>query len=363
MKKLVIIFILPFFLGSCMLDNIKYLSNKFTDNNKKISLESAKDINNSLQNDTSSWITDEEESETWSVEKSETWSVDDGSKVLSIEEQYCKSKWWKVGDSICYVTDDIWLLKCNVNVFYLDMCRDKSAKIEDWVVVSIPSMAKKNKINSISESIKKDENKLLEKNLSDVIVDTKKVENIDKKIENISKEDVTKYIVEKKLWNWFIFKEDDNNKYLFLNSKLITKLSKSSKIMMNSSDDEKVISFNIYSNKSDSSPSKTLYIDMESESLTEKNIDKTSTQTGDIASTTKTESDTTSMTNSKSWKSWTYFISGWDLKIKTVDWDIKTIFSAQGSSNIYDYDLMVNKQIKVYYNSWSQKEEKIINLP
>lgn len=358
MKKLVIIFILSFFLGSCTLSNIKYLSDKFTDNNKKISLESAKDIDDSSQNDTSSWIIEEDNSETWSKDLSETWSVGDSTKVLTIEEQYCKSKWWKVNDSICYVTDDIWLLRCNVNVFYLDMCRDKTAKIEDWVVVSIPSMAKKNKINSISESITKDKNKLLENNVSNnnEIVDSKKVENID----NITEDDVPKYIVEKKLWNWFIFKEDDNNKYLFLNTKLITKLSKSSKIMMNSSGDEKVISFNIYSNKSDSSPSKTLYIDMESESLTEKKVDKTSTQTGDIETTTKTQVDNTSMINTKSGKSGTYFISGWDLKIKTSSWNVKTIFSW---NNIYDYELMVNKQIKVYYNSWSQKEEKIINLP
>ncbi len=369
MRKLVILFIIPFFLASCSLSNVQYLYNKFWTNDN-LSQKSANDKNKTTKNKTDSWMLDEE-TETWSedeeVEKKE---VEESSKVLSIEEQYCKSKWWKVVGEVCYATDEEWLVKCNVNVFYLDMCRDKSAKVEDWIVVSIPGYAKKESIQkqiATSEKEQKEKIKLEEEKQDET---NWLNESID--ISDSDKDEKTKYLVEKNIWNGFIFKEDDNNKYLYLNSKLISKLDKSSRILMNSSeDDDKIISFNVYASKTASSPSKTLYVDMESKSLTEKSAIKSDTQTGETTSATKNESDigktevvksdTASMTNSKSWKSGTYYISWSSLKLKTVDWEVKTIFT---QSWIYDYELMLNKQIKVYYK-WNDgsKEDKIINIP
>lgn len=376
MKKLFIVFIITFFLGSCSISSVKYLSNKLINNEDNLTLDSASEKNTRKQSSVNSWSLIEN-TDIWleEVEESETDNENEWiTKVLSIEEQYCKSKWWKVIDEICYATDEIWLIKCNINVFYLDMCRDKTAKIENWIVVSIPWYAKKTQLNNVANQTVKEE-KNDEKNKIEWEKENKLKYDLSESIESEDstndKEESSKFLVEKNIWNWFIFKEDETNKYLFLNNKLITKLDKSSKLLMNSTKaNDKVISFNIYNSKTSSTPSKTLYVDMETNSIIEKNTNEIPTQTANIdptlkldSTSTKTQSDSENMINSKTWKSGTYFISWGDLKLKTASWEVKNIFS-ESWVNIYDYDLMINKQIKVYYklSDW-EKEDKIINIP
>ncbi|MDP3380831.1 MAG: hypothetical protein Q8S84_04880 [bacterium] len=69
---------------------------------------------------------------------------------------------------------------------------------------------------------------------------------------------------------------------------------------------DKVISFNIYNSKTSSTPSKTLYVDMETNSIIEKNTNEIPTQTANIdptlkldSTSTKTQSDSENMINSK----------------------------------------------------------------
>ncbi|MDP2090057.1 MAG: hypothetical protein Q8K30_00540 [Candidatus Gracilibacteria bacterium] len=376
MKKLFIVFIITFFLGSCSISSVKYLSNKLINNEDNLTLDSASEKNTRKQSSVNSGsLIENTDIGLEEVEESETDNENEGiTKVLSIEEQYCKSKGGKVIDEICYATDEIGLIKCNINVFYLDMCRDKTAKIENGIVVSIPGYAKKTQLNNVANQTVKEE-KNDEKNKIEGEKENKLKYDLSESIESEDstndKEESSKFLVEKNIGNGFIFKEDETNKYLFLNNKLITKLDKSSKLLMNSTKaNDKVISFNIYNSKTSSTPSKTLYVDMETNSIIEKNTNEIPTQTANIdptlkldSTSTKTQSDSENMINSKTGKSGTYFISGGDLKLKTASGEVKNIFSESGV-NIYDYDLMINKQIKVYYKlSDGEKEDKIINIP
>ena len=119
--------------------------NKGTLENKNSKLSNGGSFTNILTN-TNSWVSISTSTwvntDSWVLILSNTWTntsswINDwinlfNAKVKPIEEQYCVSKWGKVLDlkdkKICFITDEIWLLKCDINIFYLDKCREKSEK-------------------------------------------------------------------------------------------------------------------------------------------------------------------------------------------------------------------------------------------
>ena len=348
MKKLFYIFFMLMFVTSCT-------------NTEKNNQEPIVDIaQNSIESSTGDTNL---ESDSWIIDDSETVKSDEDLwKVLSMEEQYCKSKWGKIAfvdeTNVCFVTDDIGLLKCDVNIFYLDKCRDKSAKIKNWIVVD----ADKTVVKTVKKVENTNEKEVLstgnEKNKSNVIV------------ENPIKE--TTAIVQKNLWSGFIFKEDGTSKYLYLGDKLITQFDKNWKILMwlNNWD---IYPFNIYLDKTDKEPSKIINVNILNKSFTESKtkfasektntwIVETNSWTTKITTTGSTDTKTT-LYKSKVGLSWTYYISGTNLNIKTSSWEIKTLFSSK-DWDLSDFELMLNKQIKVLYYPWDSKilEEKIIDV-
>ncbi len=352
MKKLFLTTFLLLFLTSCLwsLEKIKKTEEDlFIETDNKVFSETSDVLDESY-----TWVLDDSSIE--EEELNNQLNLNEESKVISIEEQYCKSKWWKVdiidNKKICFATDDIGLLKCEIGIYYLDKCRDKTAIIEKWIIVSLPNVKKVVKSNET------------------VIISELKNDN------NLEKQDIETKIEDQKtknLWNWFLFKEDNNNKYLYLQDKLITKLDKTWKLLM-STNSGNIFAFNIYSNMTDPEPIKIINVDISNKSFTESIIkvvvpEKTNSWvTEDILKDTNNwdnnvDSSLESISKQKSWKSWIYYINDWKLWLENSDWEKKSLFW-DNSVDIYNYELMLNKQVKIFYYVWEDKkqEEKIIDI-
>lgn len=275
MKKIIII-VWIFILSSC--GHLWDLKNQYLEypNSNNISKEGNIStwivLNDNIKEKINTWqiIINIVDILTWSIvntgsldSETFTWSSDDiwkiiKKEILSIEEQYCLSKWGKVvlheGKKICYTTDLKWLLKCDVDLFYNEQCRDKFSIIENGIVVDIV-----------------------------IIEEEPEIEVINTWSLNIE------------LW--------------------VNKIA-----------DNTVIS--------------------------EKKVIITET-----------------IIKEQQWRSWKYFIivySDWktELKMITNEWVSKSIFSKDILQNaIYNYELLINKQIKVfYYWTWNIKSEETVDL-
>lgn len=353
MQKLVYVFILMFLVSSC-LPNFGLKSK----NVSKVASWGVLEL-------TSTWDLDEmdEESDlTWALnDETSSWVSQDNpenTKVLSMEAQYCKAKWWKVEilneKETCFITDEIWLLKCDVSVFYLDKCRDKSAIIKDGVVVSLPKREMViDWVKTWTSSVSLQSNNIL-----------------------LNKQEEKKNYTETNLWSWFTFRVDDTYKYLYLWDKLITKVEKSGKIMMwlNNWD---IYPFDVYVDKTDAKPTKIVNVNIINKTFTEKStwfvsLVKTSSWTAiennSFSSTKEPEKNTavdtkpTITSKTQVWLTWTYYMSWQDLVVKTSSWTVKTIFSWNWWI-VVDYELLVNKQVKIsYFTTENVKSEKIVDL-
>lgn len=378
MKKLFLVFIFTIFFVSCSFNNNKSENDTNQDQlGSGVVEESTWIIDNSGVLDGSGNILDDETG-SWNNENSDSSLLDKSDINLTIEEQYCKSKGWKtesVGDrKVCFITDEIWLLKCDVNVFYQDMCRDKSVKLENWVIVDFVKPVVKVIQNTEVKNIKKDVNVIQNQNVKDIDKD----EWIDK-----SNDEKKLFVSQINLWTGFVFKQDDTSKYLYLWEKLIVKIDSSWKILM-WLNNWNIYPFNIYFDKSDIDPSKVINVDISNASFTEKvlktevitstwNLTKNEdSNTWTIDKNTSTKSSNNSalspILKSSTWLTWTYYMTNTSLKVQTSSWETITLFSSKdvgtGSIDIDDFELMVNKQVKVFYYPWDSKvrQEKIIDL-
>lgn len=380
MKKLFIITFILLFIVSCVWNFEKW------EELEEDPLSSALDINeDNIQ--LTGWL--EQEDSSWNLDETSSWNFEDRTKVLSIEEQYCVSKWWKVvsdnDKNICFITDEIGLLKCEVNVFYQDKCRSKSAVIKDWVVISFAGQEKNITSNISSNNLNQSklQTEKIEQKDSQKIVETEKNTTLEKITENTSKNKIEeqKYLVEKNLWNWFIFKESETNKHIYLNNTLLITEEKTSRILLDTSENikgkENLVIFKIFTKGNSTVPSKKIVIDTNTKSIKENTIlsEKDNTiQVNNTNTWTLTKENTWTLIKEETsiqtqyWKTGTYYISNWDLKLKTSSWQVKTIFSASsfwsGKVDLYNYELMLNKKIKVFYYVWSDKkqEEEIIDI-
>ncbi len=291
MKKLFLIIFMLFFMVSCQWNFGKLkntLDNSFSGSNGIVELDnqSGSELNESSEN--TGWNLDENWNEL---------NLDSIAKILTIEEQYCKSKWWKVtsidNKNICYITDEIGLLKCEVSVFYQDKCRTKSIINKNWIIIGFIWQTKTPNIGDI-KMIENKNNTVIRKVETSLQADNKKI---------LEKQWEVKQNMQE------VLKEDT-----LVEEKTLTEV-------------------------------KTL-----------PNIKAL------------TEIKTWNISKLKIWKSGTYYISGWDLKMETASWGIKTLVSAMdfwtGEVDLFDFVLLTNKQIKVLYYTWADKkqEEKIIDL-
>jgi len=297
MKKIILIISTFFLLTSCLV-----VSKNDIETNKEPIVESTNII---VEDKTNTWKT-----LTWNIDKgiidTGNWKTltgevlgEEKQEKLTIEEQYCVSKWWKLvtekDRKICYTTDDKWLLKCEVKIFYFDMCRSKWVTTENWVIVWMKKIIdivekKKDIVNTWSLKF-------------DLEVDSK-----DEKTENKSKE-------ETKILSWS------------------SSISQEKEVIKEQNNKEQ-------NNKEQKD-----------------NLDKG-----------------TYIVKELQWKSWKYFILVWtdwstDFRMVTNSWANISLYSWKSNSwidtrVIYDYELLINKQIKVFYYKWEEKnkEEKIIDL-
>jgi len=311
-----------------------------------------------LLDETNSWDIDDEEGFSWFLDMVSSWSEDgmdfeNVPKVLSMESQFCKSKWWKVEMiddlDICFITDEIWLLKCEVWVYYMDKCRDRSAIVKDGIIVSIPKSETK-------------------------VVTTTKTTN-DTSDNSVS----TKKYTEINLGNGFSFRIDDNNKYLYLWDKLITKIDVSWKILM-WVNNWSIYPFNIYKDKSDWEPTSIINVNILDKSFTEQitwYVSKITTSTWSLSNEDSTTNTLTTMnekssneekiktwtTKIETWLSWTYYIDSWNFYVKTNSWVVRPVFAWTPEQTVYDFELLINKQVKVFYYNWeNNKEDTIIDM-
>ncbi|MDD2871548.1 MAG: hypothetical protein PHS49_06165 [Candidatus Gracilibacteria bacterium] len=378
MKKLFLVFIFTIFFVSCSFNNNK--SENDTNQDQLVSgvvEESTGIIDNSGVLDGSGNILDDETG-SGNNENSDSSLLDKSDINLTIEEQYCKSKGGKtesVGDrKVCFITDEIGLLKCDVNVFYQDMCRDKSVKLENGVIVDFVKPVVKVIQNTEVKNIKKDVNVIQNQNVKDIDKD----QGIDK-----SNDEKKLFVSQINLGTGFVFKQDDTSKYLYLGEKLIVKIDSSGKILMGLNNGN-IYPFNIYFDKSDIDPSKVINVDISNASFTEKvlktevitstgNLTKNEdSNTGTIDKNTSTKSSNNSalspILKSSTGLTGTYYMTNTSLKVQTSSGETITLFSSKdvgtGSIDIDDFELMVNKQVKVFYYPGNSKvrQEKIIDL-
>lgn len=350
-KKTFILLTLLFFLSSCISRNQLNTDIKTNNNNQDDIL-----INNTWSNqdwnnqdfeiDLENKVLEEDISNTWSENLNAEINLEKLTKVESIEEQYCKSKWWKIIEidekNICFTTDNIWLLKCEIWVFYMDKCRDKSAIIKDWIVIDYykPKPIVQEKIIENTWSIKDDNKNELEKDL----------------------------------WNGFIFKEDNDSKYLYFNNELIIKINNKWKILMWLKNGD-IYPFNIYYNKLDKEPWKIINVNVLNWFFTEQ-ILKEEINNEILIEFTKTWStydnqkiDDNNILKESVWTTGIYYMTKNELNLKLKDWwKIITIFPNSDTwtwiIKLQDYELLINKQVKIFYFSWTWNilEEKIIDL-
>ena len=277
MKKIILIIWMIFILSSCFV----VTKNEATINTNKV--EEVKNIvveeySNTWEvldelwtNNSWTFISDEWSTNSWEIIELEK------KEILSIEEQYCVSKWGKLVDyddtKICYTTDEYGLLKCAINIFYYDMCRSKTVIIKEGIIVWLPKKVS--------------------------IVQEKKVEST--------------WSLEVELW-------------------------------------------------------------IETKDTTEVGIIENDNESENNLSEEEIIEPKTTIVKEIQWKSWKYYIlvsEEWttDFRMVTNEWNNISLFKWntnfwEESIIIYDYELMINKQIKVFYYKWTNKtkEEKIIDL-
>lgn len=262
MKRLILIIITVFIFVSCqknvtVTENtlistpVKKIIKQWSDN---ILTEEILDTQNEL-------INIDGNTSSWGLINDNSWKLD-LVEILSIEDQYCLSKWWKIERSsknkYCIFESDNKINKCEINMYYNEKCSS--------------NLIFKDEILGIKEKI----------------------------IKNINKKVVIGNVNE----NTWIEKKE-----------LSFSLNSSIKKQVNDKKNE----FNIV--------------------------------------------------KIKMWKSWKYYIqtnNNWDtiLTVTRNDWKKRSIFKWVYNNNVevIDYELMVNKQVKVFYNIWDSTKEQIIDL-